>query len=281
MKKVLKFILVLFLFVALVGCKDKDEAFKAVESLIDNIGEVTLEDEALIKEIEEKYNALSAKDQEKVANLAVLVDAQVTLDSLKFLAELDINYDNATLAILNQLKGKINNLSNDVASKIQNEINAAEDKINKHIKNLEFETAVLALNGEVNKEALAQLDLIYETITDEFKAKLNADIKATYLALSAQAKEQGGDPEDPEDPEDPNKTEEQLAIERYLTTVFPDKVSMGFVLPEVYSGVRFTYASSDNIYFDPEFMFFMPDDDYHDLTLTVHYTLSGVEYTTD
>jgi N-acetylmuramoyl-L-alanine amidase CwlA len=281
MKKVLKFILVLFLFVALVGCKDKDEAFKAVESLIDNIGEVTLEDEALIKEIEEKYNALSAKDQEKVANLAVLVDAQVTLDSLKFLAELDINYDNATLAILNHLKGKINNLSNDVASKIQNEINAAEDKINKHIKNLEFETAVLALNGEVNKEALAQLDLIYETITDEFKAKLNADIKATYLALSAQAKEQGGDPEDPEDPEDPNKTEEQLAIERYLTTVFPDKVSMGFVLPEVYSGVRFTYASSDNIYFDPEFMFFMPDDDYHDLTLTVHYTLSGVEYTTD
>jgi uncharacterized protein YcfL len=98
MKKVLKFVLVLFLFVVLVGCK-KEEAFKAVENLIDNIGEVTLEDEALINEIEEKYNALSEEDQEKVANLAVLVDAQVTLDSLKFLAELDINYDNATLAV--------------------------------------------------------------------------------------------------------------------------------------------------------------------------------------
>ena len=42
-------------------------------------------------------------------------------------------------------------------------------------------------------KALAALDLIYETISEEFKDKLKADIKQTYLTLSAQAKEQGGE----------------------------------------------------------------------------------------
>ena len=43
-----------------------------------------------------------------------------------------------------------------------------------------YEAAVVALNGEANKEALAQLDLIYGTITEEFKAK---SVSYTHLTL--------------------------------------------------------------------------------------------------
>lgn len=274
MKKVLKFVFVFFLLIVLVGCSYEEEEVKeskakAVEDLIETIGEVTMEDETLINNALEQYGALSEEEKKQVGNISLLLDAQITLESLKFLVELDIDFDTATLEDLQGLSEKISNLNPDVANKIQNQINAAQDKLGMRAIVLEFEKAVNRFSGELNLEQIAILDTMYNAIPNALKAKINPDIKATYLALSAQAQEII------------NQEEEKLAVERYLEAVFPDKVSMGFELPQQYLNgtVRFTYDSSDNMYFDPEFMFFMPDDDYHDLVLTVHYTLDEVEYT--
>ena len=79
---------------------------------------------------------------------------------------------------------------------------------------LEFEKAVNRFSGELNLEQIAILDTMYNAIPNALKAKINPDIKATYLALSAQAQEII------------NQEEEKLAVERYLEAVFPDKVSM-------------------------------------------------------
>ena len=62
------------------GC-GKSEAVKNVESLIDGIGEVTLESEESIKTAEEAYNSLNEKEKEKVENADQLVSKKEELDA--------------------------------------------------------------------------------------------------------------------------------------------------------------------------------------------------------
>ena len=160
MKKVLKFVFVFFLLIVLVGCSYEEEEVKeskakAVEDLIETIGEVTMEDETLINNALEQYGALSEEEKKQVGNISLLLDAQITLESLKFLVELDIDFDTATLEDLQGLSEKISNLNPDVANKIQNQINAAQDKLGMRAIVLEFEKAVNRFSGELNLEQIA------------------------------------------------------------------------------------------------------------------------------
>ena len=89
MKKVLKFVFVFFLLIVLVGCSWEEEEVKeskakAVEDLIETIGEVTMEDETLINNALEQYGALSEEEKKQVGNISLLLDAQITLERLNF-----------------------------------------------------------------------------------------------------------------------------------------------------------------------------------------------------
>ena len=56
---------------------------KAVEDAINGIGEVSLDNAALIDEVGEKFSGLTADQQKKVTNAATLKDAQSKIDELK------------------------------------------------------------------------------------------------------------------------------------------------------------------------------------------------------
>ena len=98
----MKFVFVFFLLIVLVGCsyearETKESKAKAVEDLIETIGEVTMEDETLINNAFRTIWSFKRRREKQVGNISLLLDAQITLESLKFLVELDIDFDTATL----------------------------------------------------------------------------------------------------------------------------------------------------------------------------------------
>lgn len=82
MKKIVALLLAVVMCFSLCGC-GKSEAVKNVESMIDVIGEVMLDSEAVIVAAEESYNALSEEEQSNVENYAVLTSAREQLDIAK------------------------------------------------------------------------------------------------------------------------------------------------------------------------------------------------------
>lgn len=78
-EKLVRFFLLVFICSSLYGC-GKSEAVKNVEALIDGIGEVTVESEESIKEVEEAYNALTDKEKEQVENADQLKSKREELD---------------------------------------------------------------------------------------------------------------------------------------------------------------------------------------------------------
>lgn len=90
MKRVTSLFLALVLCVSLCAC-GKSKAVKETETLIDAIGEVTVDSESSVLAAEKAYDTLTAEEKEKVENYAVLTEARATLDTAlyeKYVAEL-------------------------------------------------------------------------------------------------------------------------------------------------------------------------------------------------
>lgn len=102
MKKIVALLLAVLMCFSLCGC-GKSEAVKNVESMIDAIGEVMLDSEAVIVAAEESYNALSEEEQSKVENYAVLTSAREQLDIAKHEA-LEISFAGEWVS---ELKGEM------------------------------------------------------------------------------------------------------------------------------------------------------------------------------
>lgn len=77
---VLSFLLVAIIFV-FAGCS-KDPLAEDMIEKIDSIGEVTLEDEDLISELEQTYSEMTDKQKNQVSNYVDLKDARDDLDQL-------------------------------------------------------------------------------------------------------------------------------------------------------------------------------------------------------
>lgn len=80
MKKTVSLLLALTLCLSLCAC-GKSKSVKEVETLIDAIGEVSVDSEAAVVAAEEAYDALTSEEREKVENHTVLADARETLDA--------------------------------------------------------------------------------------------------------------------------------------------------------------------------------------------------------
>lgn len=84
-RKICIIVAVLLAFSCLVGC-GKSKEVKAVEKSIDEIGEVTKEDEAQINSARAMYEALSEEEQKRVSNYYVLERAEESLQEINRLA---------------------------------------------------------------------------------------------------------------------------------------------------------------------------------------------------
>lgn len=91
MKRICAFLLALIMCLSLCAC-GKSEAVKAVESLIADIGTVSVSSGDKIRVAEEAYAALSAEEQKKVNNFDVLEKAKDDFAQLGVHLTLD-NYD--------------------------------------------------------------------------------------------------------------------------------------------------------------------------------------------
>ena len=118
MKRKLVLITVVFIL-GLTGCGKVDEVSQKVSDDIDSIGEVTLDDERRITDIEEIYSTLTDKQKNQVENYKQLLDARDELNNLLSMKEqekeeiLSIQrqfYDNIDVAI-EYLKSKAKNPS--------------------------------------------------------------------------------------------------------------------------------------------------------------------------
>lgn len=83
MRKALSLLLALIMCLSLCAC-GKSEAVKNVETLIDAIGEVSLDSESAIVAAENAYNSLTEEEKATVTNADVLSVARITLDDLKY-----------------------------------------------------------------------------------------------------------------------------------------------------------------------------------------------------
>lgn len=81
-RKMPVFLMLLILCFILSGC-GKSKAVKSVESLISEVGDVTLDSEESIQAAEDAYNALSDEEKEQVENSAELESKKKELASLK------------------------------------------------------------------------------------------------------------------------------------------------------------------------------------------------------
>lgn len=90
MKKTIAIILVLVMCVSLCSCKSKD--VKNVETLIDAIGEVTVNSEQAITDAEEAYASLDDDEKADVENYELLTSARADFDAL--FVSIEITIDN-------------------------------------------------------------------------------------------------------------------------------------------------------------------------------------------
>lgn len=81
MKRFIIYLLVIVMALSLCAC-GKSEAVKAAEEAINNIGNVTLDSESVIKNAEKLYNVLTDAEKAEVENRLTLVDAREAYDAL-------------------------------------------------------------------------------------------------------------------------------------------------------------------------------------------------------
>lgn len=124
MKKVVAVILVISICLSFAGCKSS--AVKNTESLIAEIGTVSLENADKIIAAIDSYKALSQDDKDKVENFAALEDAQKALDLLQKIAAVEDAIDaigtvtSESEALINAANEAYNALSEDEKSMVSN-----------------------------------------------------------------------------------------------------------------------------------------------------------------
>ena len=121
MKKVLTIVLSLLLVLTLFGC-GKSDAVKGAESLINDIGEVTLDSKAVIEKAEAAVQALSEKERSKVEGLDILEQARTQYDAL-VVVDMIANVGDVTLDsgdVIADIDNAYKNLSADSKSLVDN-----------------------------------------------------------------------------------------------------------------------------------------------------------------
>lgn len=93
MKKALSIVLALVMCLSLCAC-GKSEAVKNVETMIDALGEITLESIDAIRAAEDAYAALTEEEQPKVSNYKTLTAARDSYYELALVGEWCYNYIN-------------------------------------------------------------------------------------------------------------------------------------------------------------------------------------------
>lgn len=114
MKKIIALVLVVILGLSLSAC-GKSEAVKNVETMIDALGEITLESIEAIRAAEEAYAALTPEEQEKVKNYQTLTTARDRYYELALVGEwcwsrvdlydLTSNYDRVDMILNADMSG--------------------------------------------------------------------------------------------------------------------------------------------------------------------------------
>ncbi len=198
---------------ALVKIKEDTAAAKAVEDMIADLGEITLEDDASIKAAREAYDDLTDDQKALVENLEVLTDAEDKIEELKAAADKEELDRAAALGVDNKISALPENLTIDDEALVKaardayevltddqkayvanlDALVAAEDAIQKIKDDMAaakiVDDAIDAL-GEItldDEEAVEDAREAYELLTDDQKAYVEklAILEAAELALEA------------------------------------------------------------------------------------------------
>ena len=81
-KRIIAALLALVLCLSLCACGGKSDAVIAVETAIENLGEITVDSDAAITQVEEMYNALSEEEKAQVENAPRLTMARKDFNTL-------------------------------------------------------------------------------------------------------------------------------------------------------------------------------------------------------
>ena len=185
MKKLMAFMLAAALALSLAACGGKNEAAKAVDQMISEIGEVTVNSGGHISAAEEAVAALDEKDRQQLENLDSLEKARETCDSLILESEAD-KIEEVISAI-----GTVTLDSGDAISAAANAYGSAAPEVQALVKNAaDLEAASLALNSLRVSEVSDMIDAI-GTVTLESGESIDA-AKAAFDALPASLQRQVG-----------------------------------------------------------------------------------------
>lgn len=129
MKKIIVFIIVIAIMISNVACSSKDESITMAESLIDSIGEATIENENAVIFAENYYNTLSDSQKAKVRNYEVLVEARNSIDQAKAEEEKRIAEEKAAEEARIKQEEEERKAAEEAARKAEEERKAKEDSI--------------------------------------------------------------------------------------------------------------------------------------------------------
>ncbi len=235
MKKLMAFMLAAALALSLAACGGKSEAAKAVDQMISEIGEVTVNSGGHISAAEEAVAALDEEDRQQLENLDSLEKARETCDSLILESEAD-KIEEVISAI-----GTVTLDSGDAISAAANAYGSAAPEVQALVKNAaDLEAASLALNSLRVSEVSDMIDAI-GTVTLESGESIDA-AKAAFDALPASLQGQVGN---------------ASSLEAAGTSLRELKEAMAQTLladmrmeEDMVRGMRFYYSKAQPIYAD-------------------------------
>lgn len=99
MKKIIALVVAMTISLSLCAC-GKSQAVQNVETLISDIGDVSLDSKERIDAAQQAYDALSAEEKAKVENLSLLLDGQTAYRELEKQEAEKLVYSNATTAYI-------------------------------------------------------------------------------------------------------------------------------------------------------------------------------------
>ena len=209
LKRICCIFLCVCLCLSLCACKSKNA--KAVEQAINDIGEVTLEREALISSAEELYSSLTDEEKETIENYQVLTDARHAWNDLAveqvqtLIADIGVvslgSNDqieaarSAYEALAEELQAKVLNLSKltdaeaDYAFLVYLDANALKDcqPINAYKANL-YNNDIQTWFGDEESTTILLLCFYLQGITDKQYDSEKADILNTVVCINREDK---------------------------------------------------------------------------------------------
>lgn len=203
-------VVALCLSIALSCTACKSEAVKNTESLIKDIGTVTLESEESIEAAEEAYNALG-DEQKDVSNAQMLADARSEYDSIyeKDVAPIEKAIDAipevntiASTENAESLVGKARSMYDKADDVVKSAVSNYDvlEQAEKKISDMKVEAAVTAIDqiGEVSIQSSEALDAAkeaYQNVPKDRRADVTnysvlTEAQSTYTKIKQEAEEQ-------------------------------------------------------------------------------------------